>query len=46
MTASFGVATLMEHEDARSVVHRADIALYGAKDGGRDAVVGSLDFVP
>ncbi len=45
LTASFGVATLMEHEDARSLVHRADTALYGAKDGGRDAVVGNLDPV-
>jgi diguanylate cyclase (GGDEF)-like protein len=45
VTASFGVATLTEHEDARSLVHRADIALYRAKDGGRDAVAGSLDPV-
>jgi diguanylate cyclase (GGDEF)-like protein len=40
LTASIGVATLVEHEDARSLVRRADTALYRAKDGGRDAVIG------
>jgi diguanylate cyclase (GGDEF)-like protein len=43
VTASFGVATLTNLEDARSLVHRADAALYVAKDGGRDAVAGALD---
>lgn len=45
MTASIGVASLREHDDARSLVLRADAALYGAKDGGRDAVAGTLDPV-
>lgn len=41
MTASVGVATLMEHENVRSVVQRADAALDVAKDDGRDAVASS-----
>lgn len=45
VTASFGVATFTEHDNAHSLVHRADIALYAAKDGGRDAVAGTLDRV-
>lgn len=45
VTASFGVATLGEGEEARSLVRRADTALYRAKDGGRDAVVGIPDSV-
>lgn len=42
LTASFGVATLMERESAADVVRRADAAMYAAKQGGRNAVYLSL----
>ena len=38
-TASIGVAAWTEGDDARSLVARADRALYAAKDAGRDRVV-------
>lgn len=44
VTASFGVATLADDDDARSVMRRADLALYAAKREGRDRVVGITDL--
>ena len=38
VTVSIGWATLHESEDVDSLVRRADEALYGAKDAGRDRV--------
>lgn len=38
MTASFGVAQLVEGDSAADVVRRADEAMYAAKRGGRNAV--------
>lgn len=41
ITASFGVATLdVDEDDARSLMRRADLAMYTAKRQGRDRVVG------
>lgn len=41
ITASFGVATLEANaDDARSLMRRADLAMYTAKSEGRDRVVG------
>lgn len=40
VTASFGVATLDAADDARALLRRADLALYTAKQEGRDRVVG------
>lgn len=40
VTASFGVATLGPDDDARTLMRRADLALYMAKSEGRDRVVG------
>ena len=40
VTASFGVATLDAADDARALFRRADLALYTAKQEGRDRVVG------
>lgn len=41
ITASFGVATLdVDEDDARSLMLRADLAMYAAKSEGRDRVVG------
>ena len=41
ITASFGVATLdVDADDARSLMRRADLAMYAAKSEGRDRVVG------
>ena len=40
VTASFGVATLDAADDACALVRRADLALYTAKEEGRDRVVG------
>jgi diguanylate cyclase (GGDEF)-like protein len=39
VTASFGVATLRPHDDARALMRRADLALYTAKSDGRNRVV-------
>ncbi len=39
VTASFGVATLEPGGDARTLMRRADLALYAAKTEGRDRVV-------
>jgi diguanylate cyclase (GGDEF)-like protein len=44
VTASFGVATLAADDDARSLMRRADLALYAAKREGRDRVVGIPDL--
>jgi diguanylate cyclase len=38
ITASFGVAKLIEDEDLASIIERADKALYAAKEGGRNQV--------
>lgn len=41
VTASFGVATFdVDEDDARSLMRRADLAMYEAKRQGRDRVVG------
>ncbi|MFC1672932.1 GGDEF domain-containing protein [Pseudomonadota bacterium] len=39
VTASFGVAQHHGDESVRELVHRADLALYTAKNGGRNKVV-------
>ncbi len=39
VTASFGVTQIREDDDLKSAVDRADSALYGAKDAGRNCVV-------
>lgn len=44
VTASFGVSTLATDDDARSLMRRADLALYAAKREGRDRVVGIPDL--
>ena len=44
VTASFGVVTLGPDDDARSLIRRADLALYTAKSEGRDRVVGLPDI--
>ncbi|MCR4378216.1 MAG: GGDEF domain-containing protein [Rhodospirillales bacterium] len=41
VTASFGVAQYMEGETLRELVHRADQALYAAKNAGRNRVMGA-----
>ncbi|WP_294884279.1 MULTISPECIES: diguanylate cyclase [unclassified Sulfurimonas] len=38
-TASFGVATCTQNDNAKSIVENADKALYMAKNGGRNMVV-------
>ena len=38
ITASLGVSTLSEDDDGRSLIRRADEALYAAKNGGRNQV--------
>lgn len=41
LTASFGVSSLSQHDldNAEQLIHHADLALYKAKDNGRDQVV-------
>ncbi|MEX2532839.1 MAG: diguanylate cyclase [Nitriliruptoraceae bacterium] len=43
VTASFGVATYAADDDARSMRRRADLALYTAKEEGRNRVIGLPD---
>lgn len=38
VTASFGVASIKEHDDAARLFNKADSALYQAKDAGRNRV--------
>jgi diguanylate cyclase len=38
VTASFGVAEVLPHENAAALVSRVDKALYAAKEGGRNCV--------
>ncbi|BEV72570.1 MULTISPECIES: sensor domain-containing diguanylate cyclase [unclassified Paludibacterium] len=40
LSASFGVASVQEDDNAQSLLARVDRALYRAKDGGRNRVVG------
>lgn len=44
ITASFGVSTRTEGEDADKLIVKADMALYEAKRRGRDCVVHFLDM--
>ena len=44
VTASLGVATLGADDDVRSLLRRADLAMYTAKSEGRDRVVGLPGF--
>jgi PleD family two-component response regulator len=44
VTASFGVATHTTDDDPRSLMRRADLALYTAKAEGRDRVIGMQDI--
>lgn len=44
LTASFGVITLASEDEPGSLLRRADLALYAAKNGGRDRVVGLSDL--
>ena len=39
VTASLGVAQYQDGESLRSLIHRADSALYGAKHQGRNMVL-------
>ena len=38
-TASFGVACYIENDSVDTIIHRADLALYDAKNNGRNRVV-------
>jgi diguanylate cyclase len=38
VTASFGVAQKKSDESLINIIERADVALYAAKDGGRNQV--------
>ncbi len=38
VTASFGVAEMVPHEQGSGLLHRADAALYEAKHSGRNRV--------
>ncbi len=40
VTCSFGVAELLSEDTEKTLFKRADQALYEAKNGGRDRVVG------
>ncbi|MDE1713248.1 GGDEF domain-containing protein [Chromobacterium amazonense] len=42
VTASIGVATLQEDDTPDSLIHRADMRLYAAKQAGRNRVVGEF----
>jgi diguanylate cyclase (GGDEF)-like protein len=42
-TASFGVAQAVEGDTLRDFIDRADLALYRAKEAGRDRVVAAAD---
>jgi len=44
VTASFGVAVVRQHESSRSALRRADMALYAAKDSGRNCVRAAAEF--
>lgn len=44
VSASFGVATQASDDDVRSLMRRADLALYTAKAEGRDRVTGLPDI--
>jgi diguanylate cyclase len=44
VTVSIGVATITRHDDADSIVERADKALYLAKENGRNKVMGEQDL--
>jgi len=46
VTCSFGVAELEHGEDGKSLVERADKALYQAKEGGRNQVVAAGAHAP
>jgi diguanylate cyclase (GGDEF)-like protein len=46
VSASFGVAEWDHHEDARSLIARADKALYVAKETGRNKVVRADELPP
>jgi diguanylate cyclase (GGDEF)-like protein len=39
VTATFGVAEHLEHEEVKDLLARADLALYDGKNGGRNQVV-------
>jgi len=39
-TASFGVSSIQTGDSLESLIHRADLALYAAKDSGRNKVMG------
>jgi diguanylate cyclase (GGDEF)-like protein len=43
VTLSIGVATLKKDESLKSLIKRADIALYAAKERGRNLVVTEQD---
>lgn len=43
VTASFGVAQLIPHDDVDSWLGRADAALYQAKESGRDCIIYAED---
>ncbi len=45
LTTSIGIALLQDDESWESWLHRADLALYQAKNQGRNQVVAALDIV-